>query len=131
VAHLAKKITAALGAALTAVALAVVPTGNASAATNKPHIDTVPCGPPDYLQVWYHEGNDVPRGETICFANAGTETFDCGPVGCWLDAFSTGANVVQYEADGRWQPDTPVGRYTYFTFPNHPGGVNLQGMKIF
>ena len=130
-AHLAKKITAALGAALAAVALAVVPAGSASAAINKPQIDTVPCGPTDYLQVWWHEGNDSPRSQETCFANAGTETFDCGPVGCWLDAFSTGNNVVQYEADGNWQPNNPVGRYTYFDFPNHPGGVNLEAMKIF
>ncbi|MEU4928307.1 beta/gamma crystallin domain-containing protein [Streptomyces yokosukanensis] len=38
-----------------------------------------------------------------CFANAGTFDFNlCGPDPCWLDAFSTGNNVVQYESDGNW-----------------------------
>lgn len=131
VTRLKRKIAVAFAATLAALGLSVVVrAGNASAATANPNMSIVPCDSSDYLQVWWHQGNDSPRSEYTCFANAGTWTFSCFG-GCWLDAFSTGNNVVQYEADGNWQPSTPVGKYTYFDFPNHAGGVDLDGMKIF
>ncbi|WP_327064584.1 hypothetical protein OG500_01895 [Kitasatospora sp. NBC_01250] len=134
-AHLKNKTVAALVAVLATAGLAITPTGIASAETAKPAIDAVLCNSNDYLQVWFHQENQSPRAEEICFANAGTYSFpdnqQCTGGPCWLDAFSTGNNVVQYESDNRWQPDNPVGKYTYFTFPNHPGGVELDAMKIF
>ena len=133
-AHLKNKITSALVAGLATVGLTIAPAGFASAATAKPAISTVPCKSNDYLQVWFHQEYENPRAEEICFANAGTYTFQfpqCSGGPCWLDAFSTGNNVVQYESDRNWQPSTPVGKYTYFGFPNHPGGVELDAMKIF
>ncbi|MDH6139410.1 MULTISPECIES: beta/gamma crystallin domain-containing protein [Kitasatospora] len=128
------KIAAAVVATLATVGLAIAPTGSASAETAKPAISVVPCNSNDYLQVWWHQEYENPRTDETCFANAGTYTFQfpqCSGGPCWLDAFSTGNNVVQYESDRRWQPDNPVGKYTYFTFPNHPGGVELDAMKIF
>lgn len=117
-AHPTSRITAVLVATLATVGLAmVVPAETASAATASPDISAVPCGPSDYLQVWWHNGGDSPRSRETCYANAGLETFGCG-LGCWLDALSTGNNVVQYLSDGRFQPSTPA-------------GVNLDGMKIF
>ena len=134
-AHLKNKIMAALVAVLATVGLAITPAGIASAKTARPAIDAVLCNSSDYLQVWFHQENQSPRAEEICFANAGTYSFpdnqQCTGGPCWLDAFSTGNNVVQYESDRNWQPSTPVGKYTYFTFPNHPGGVELDAMKIF
>ena len=132
-AHLKNKIASVLVAGLATIGLTIAPAGIASAETTKPAIDTVPCNSSGYLQVWWHKEYENPRAEETCFANAGTYTFqasDCSG-SCWLDAFSTGNNVVQYESDGNWQPSTPVGKYTYFGFPNHPGGVGLDAMKIF
>jgi anaerobic selenocysteine-containing dehydrogenase len=127
-ANVKHKITAALVATVATVGLTTATAGSASAAPAD--ISPVPCGPSDYLQVWWHQGGDNPGTWENCYANAGTMTFTCW-YGCWLDAFSTGNNVVQYESDGNWQPSTPVGKNTYFDFPNHPGGVELDALKIF
>lgn len=129
--HLKTKIAAAAIGTMAVAGMTLAAPAMASAAPAKPAIDTVPCDNSDYLQVWWHQGNDAPRTNTTCFANAGTFTFPCVIVGCWLDAFSTGNNTVEYEADNTWQPSTPVGKYTYFTFPNHPGGVDLEAIQIF
>jgi hypothetical protein len=117
-------------AALATVAVMTVPAGNASAATATASISTVPCNSGDYLQVWWHAGGESPKSRETCFANAGFYAWPAPESGSWLDAFSTGNNAVQYASNGRNQPDTPVGKYTYFSFPGHPGGVELEGMKI-
>src|SRR5215469_6151366 len=84
-AHVKKRIAAALVGTVVTVGLAMTSTAVASAAPIRPAIDEVPCGPSDYLQVWWHAGNDSPRSEETCLANAGTETFSCAPNGgdCW------------------------------------------------
>ncbi|GAA4859503.1 MULTISPECIES: beta/gamma crystallin domain-containing protein [Saccharopolyspora] len=124
-ARLNRKIASVLGTALvTAGLFTIAPAGVASTESTTPRINTVPCNSNDFLRVTWHRGN---RAHTTCFANAGEYSF---PADSWLDNFSTGNNRVQYKADGRWQPNNPVGKYTYFHFPNHPGGVNLQAIRI-
>lgn len=125
--QLKSKITTVLITGLAAVGLAIVPVGIASAAPANPSIDRVPCGRSDFLQVWWHPDNQLPRSVETCFANGGEFTFGHHT---WLDAFSTGNNSVQYESDGRWQPATPVGPNTFYTFPNHPGGVEFDAILI-
>lgn len=118
----------AVAAALAAAGLAMsVPAGSARAEALAPGIDTPSCNGSGYLEVFWHQEN-ASEQET-CFANGGTYIFDC-PVQCWLDDFSTGNNQVQFESDNTWQPATPVGKYTTYTFPNHPGGVDLDAIKI-
>ncbi|MFB7952317.1 MULTISPECIES: beta/gamma crystallin domain-containing protein [unclassified Streptomyces] len=93
-------------------------------------IDMVECGPSDFLTVnWHIEYGGSWSTEKSCFANAGE--FDMDVMGTeWLDSISTGNNRVQWWGDGRWQPDTPIGKNTVYTFPNHPGGVALDWIRI-
>lgn len=91
-------------------------------------IDIVPCGQSDYLQVTAHLGG-TSRDEDFCYANAGEHSLG-GVDDYWGTRISTGNNEVQFYADGRWQPDTPIGKNTVFTFPNHPGGVRIQAIRI-
>ena len=125
--QLKSKITTVLITGLAAVGLAIVPAGIASAAPANPSINVVPCGRSDFLQVWWHSEGGSPRSQETCYANVGAAS---SPAESWLDAFSTGNNSVQYESDGRWQPTTPVGPNTFYTFPNHPGGVDLDAIMI-
>ena len=51
----------------------------------------------------------------------------------WLTRIWTGNNRVQWYGDGRWQPDPPVGvinKWTVFSWPNHPGGVSIDVIRI-
>ncbi|MFE1856952.1 hypothetical protein [Streptomyces sp. NPDC059489] len=105
----------------------LIPTENASAATATTNISTVPCNNSDYLQVWYHIAGFLPKTQKTCYATAGTFEWNSN---YWLDAFSTGNNRVQFKSDGTWQPASPVAKYTYFQFPNHPGGVKWEGIYI-
>ncbi|MFG2125999.1 hypothetical protein [Streptomyces sp. NPDC048710] len=114
--------------------LLLIPAGHASAAPAKPNINSVTCHNDDrdneYLQVWWHDTSDEPFEFKDCLANAGTFTYGSCTTNCWLDAFSTGNNRVEFLSDGRWQPSTPVAKNTYYTFPNHPGGVQLEAIWI-
>lgn len=126
---MASKLRKAVVSVLAGVGLAMfAPAGYASAATAAPSINSVPCDSGDFVHVWWH--TSFGPGET-CFANAG-ETAICPMPGdtCWLDAISTGNNTVQFEGDGNWQPAAPIGKYTYYNFPNHPGGVNATEIRI-
>lgn len=114
---------------LAAVALATfamtaaIPAGSASA------IGKVDCGNREYLRVEYHyaTGNNF----TDCFANAGSwRIYDQFGRSVWVTEIWTGNNRVQWNGDGRWQPDNPIGRYTSFTWPNTPGGVKLDEIRI-
>jgi hypothetical protein len=125
--------TAAVALSLAALAT-IIPVASASAATASPArtaINTVPCNDSSFLQVWWHY-SDGPTEES-CFANAGVSGvyyINGEEDHVWLTSFSTGNNEVQWYGDGRWQPATPVGKWTYFTFPNHPGGVDMTEIKI-
>ena len=91
-------------------------------------IDTVPCGDRnDFLRLDIHfrDGFNMVRGY-LCFADSGTESL--GSV--WVDKISTGANYVQWYGDGRWQPEVPIEPWTIFTWPNHPGGVRIEAIRI-
>ncbi|MEV6537139.1 beta/gamma crystallin domain-containing protein [Streptomyces sp. NPDC051639] len=122
------RLTAVLVTTLTMLGLTIlVPTESASAATASANISEVPCDSSDYLQVWYHIAGFLPKTQEVCYATAGTFEYDSN---YWLDAFSTGNNVVQYKSDGTWQPASLVGKYTYMQFPNHPGGVKWEGIYI-
>ncbi|WP_330461659.1 hypothetical protein OIB37_35260 [Streptomyces sp. NBC_00820] len=114
--------------------LLLAPAGHTSAAPARPSIDKVTCHyderDNEYLQVWWHESGDDPFEMKSCFANAGTYEWESCTGDCWLDAFSTGNNRVEFLSDGRWQPSTPVEKNTYYTFPNHPGGVDFRAIWI-
>jgi hypothetical protein len=108
--------------ALTALAVGASVTVGATGASA---ISPVTCGPSDYLTVDWHDSSGY--GET-CFANAGQ--IDFFPSGSWVTRISTGNNRVQWYGDGRWQPSTPIGKNTVYTWPNNPGGVSINSIKI-
>ncbi|WP_410566227.1 hypothetical protein [Amycolatopsis sp. cmx-4-61] len=56
------------------------------------------------------------------------ETLLKNPV--WITELWTGNNRVQWHGDGRWQPETPIAKRTAFTWPNHPGGVKIDQIRI-
>ncbi|MGW2640880.1 beta/gamma crystallin domain-containing protein [Streptomyces sp. NPDC001348] len=114
-AALAATTTLALTASLTAVT-----------ATDAFAINTVPCGSSDFLQVTIHTTDTGPYD--WCLANAGT--WDDSGSHTWLHRISTGNNRVQWYGDGRWQPATPIDKWTVYTFPNNPGGVRMDKIRI-
>ncbi|WP_200876403.1 beta/gamma crystallin domain-containing protein [Amycolatopsis rifamycinica] len=102
---------------------AAIPAGAASA-TNR-----VSCNSDEFVRVRVHPSN-FPT-QTLCFANAGSmsiETLFKNPV--WITEVWTGNNRVQWHGDGRWQPSTPIAKRTAFTWPNHPGGVRIDQIRI-
>ena len=115
----------AVAAVMSAAVTAFLTAGTGTAALA---IGQVPCGPSDYLQVEYH----VAGGETqrLCLANGGEWSFGYLT---WITRISTGNNRVQWFGDGRWQPDppyTPIEKWSVFTWPNHPGGVEMRSIRI-
>jgi hypothetical protein len=112
-------------AAAAAAALAVgLPATQASA------IDKVDCNyRTDFTQITGHGKVGTPE-QTWCFANAGATTWSGGYGINWLTSIQTGNNVVQWHGDGRWQPDAPIDKWTTYIFPNHPGGVSVDGIFI-
>ncbi|WP_307826682.1 beta/gamma crystallin domain-containing protein [Streptomyces pactum] len=119
-----RAVKAALVAALAAVTLTVAPQ-SASA------INTVECNDnSEFLLVDWH--NDYGGGWSdyhFCFANAGEWSFE-RPGTQWVDKIWTGNNRVQWYGDGRWQPATPIDKWTTFNWPNHPGGVRIEKIRI-
>ncbi|MEU2774380.1 beta/gamma crystallin domain-containing protein [Streptomyces sp. NPDC007162] len=91
-------------------------------------IDRVDCGPSDYLSLALHGGADSWQD---CFANAGTYYVGDPQVNTWCTQISTGNNVVRWYGDGRWQPDQPIGKWTLYIWPNHPGGVSIDSVAIY
>ncbi|GAA2681306.1 beta/gamma crystallin domain-containing protein [Nonomuraea recticatena] len=90
-------------------------------------INTVECnGRKDLLRVLIHEGSHEPV--EMCYANAGQSYFRFPNM--WITRISTGNNRVQWYGDGRWQPAQPIGKWTVFTWPKHPRGVNFGGLRI-
>jgi hypothetical protein len=102
----------------TAVAASVIGATGASA------ISPVPCGPSDYLVVTYHDSAGY--GE-MCLANSGSISLGSD---AWITRISTGNNLVQWHGDGSWQPSTPIGKNTVYTWPNNPGGVSADSVRI-
>jgi hypothetical protein len=99
-------------------------TASVIGATGASAISPVLCGPSDYLAVTYH--NSAGYG-VMCLANAGTISLGSDN---WITQISTGNNLVQWYGDGSWQPSTPIGKNTVFTWPNHPGGVSADSVRI-
>ena len=92
-------------------------------------INIVQCGPSDYLKVTFHIGTSSDRIDR-CFANAGEVAIGRPNQNVWVDQISTGNNRVQWYGDGRWQPNQPINKWTIFNWPNHPGGVRLDRIRI-
>lgn len=109
-------------AAVVAVALSgfVPVAAEASTAINK-----VECGRNDFLRLTVHRTNSA--NFDICFANAGEYGFYEEH---WVTRISTGNNRVQWLGDGYWQPNSPIAKWTVFGYPNHPGGVRINKIKI-
>ncbi|MEO3892723.1 beta/gamma crystallin domain-containing protein [Nonomuraea sp. B5E05] len=90
-------------------------------------INEVPCaGRTDLVRATIHASGD--SSANYCYANAGTEMYVQDV--WWVTVISTGNNRVQWYGDGRWQPAQPIPKWTVFTWPNHPGGVRIQGIRI-
>ncbi|MEU9557378.1 beta/gamma crystallin domain-containing protein [Streptomyces fumanus] len=112
-------------AVLAGLASAAVMTSLTVGATSASAINQVNCGS-DFLKLTIH-GRDLPSID-VCFANAGE-----APIASnywWVTKIETGNNRVQWLGDGRWQPDQPIGKWTTFTWPNHPGGVSINAIRI-
>ncbi len=113
--------------AIAAIAMSIViPVGTAEAT------DIVPCaGRDDFVNITVHPINDSSYEE--CYANAGEHGVysKWGNGGrMWLEKFWTGNNRVQWYGDGRWQPENPVDKWVLFSFPNNPGGVKIERIRI-
>lgn len=96
-------------------------------------IDTVPCGNSEFTSLDFHLSPDpIGNKYIVCFANAGTVTlFDPAAARAfWADKIWTGNNRVQWFGDGRWQPEQPIGKYTAMYWPNYPGGVRIEAIRI-
>ncbi|MDC0769510.1 beta/gamma crystallin domain-containing protein [Streptomyces sp. HD] len=120
--HIAKR---AVLAATTTFALAASLT--VVSATEAFAINTVPCGRTDFLKIRV-DTTDSDGAYDWCLANAGT--VDMSGAHMWLERIETGNNRVQWYGDGKWQPATPIGKNTVYTFPNHPGGVRMDKIRI-
>ncbi|MEQ0558681.1 beta/gamma crystallin domain-containing protein [Amycolatopsis sp. NEAU-NG30] len=102
---------------------AAIPAGVASA------MNEVPCNNDEFLHVTVHASN-LPS-KTWCFANAGSmRIYNLAGSAFWVTEIWTGNNRAQWLGDGRWQPETPIDKWTKFTWPNHPGGVRMDEIRI-
>jgi len=112
-------------AALTALMSAAVAASLVVGAPSAFAINSVPCDRPDYLSVYFHSsaGNNYHN----CYANAGTVEWG---LRFWVTRIETGNNRVQWWGDGRWQPAEPINKWTVFLWPNHPGGVSMERIRI-
>ncbi|MEV4458561.1 beta/gamma crystallin domain-containing protein [Microbispora sp. NPDC049633] len=90
-------------------------------------INEVPCaGRTDLVRATIHATGS--SSTDYCYANAGEDMYALNI--WWVTRISTGNNRVQWYGDGRWQPAQPIPQWTVFTWPNHPGGVRIQGIRI-
>gem|GEM_PF-1229974 len=102
-----------------AVTATVVNPGTAAA------IDQVPCSSDEFVRVRMHFENQKDR--EYCYANGGEEIWNGR---WWVTQIWTGNNRVQWFGDSRWQPSQPINKWTLFRWPNHPGGVRINGIRI-
>ena len=121
---MARKLKKLAAIALVTLAMTVaIPAGSALA------INEVDCNNNEYLRVAYHYTTG--SSYTRCFANAGSRRlYDQFNRSVWVTEIWTGNNRVQWNGDGRWQPENPIDRWTAFTWPNNPGGVKLDEIRI-
>lgn len=111
-------------ATLAALASAAVMTSLTVGATSASAIDRVSCGP-EFLKITVHKSGGATWYD-LCYANAG----EAHGLDGWVTRIETGNNRVQWYGDGRWQPAQPIGKWTTFTWPNHPGGVSINAIRI-
>lgn len=69
-------------------------------------------------------------GRELCYANAGEANLPIFKGNWFVWEIRTGNNRVQWYGDGRWQPANPINKWTTYGFPNHPGGVRIQAVRI-
>lgn len=116
-------VLSALTTIMAAASLTVATAPQASA------INAVPCGRGELVEVVLHFGSS--EQYSSCYANAGAELIRDDFAGsAWVTRISTGNNRVQWYGDGKWQPSTPIDKWTTFTWPNHPGGVHIDAIGI-
>ncbi|MDX2680420.1 beta/gamma crystallin domain-containing protein [Streptomyces sp. NY05-11A] len=117
-----------LSALTTVMAAASLTIGTASQASA---INEVPCTRPDFTHLYGHSDLEpsFPQWE-VCYANAGEQGVNPKNGTDWLEQINAGNNRVQWYGDGRWQPNAPIEKWVHFTFPNHPGGVRIDKVKI-
>ncbi|WP_405920896.1 beta/gamma crystallin domain-containing protein [Streptomyces longwoodensis] len=119
-------VLSALTSIVATTSLAVATAPQASA------INEVTCGVrTDLALVYGHKFSDGDVDSSWCYANAGEIRWSGGYYLGWAHQISTGNNVVQWHGDGRWQPDTPIGKWAIYTWPNYPGGIRIDGLKIY
>jgi hypothetical protein len=119
-----------LSALTTVVAAVSVTLGTTTQATA---INRIECGlRTDLAMVYGHDlgGSGEHGTRTYCWANAGEERWSGAYFLGWMKQLSTGNNRVQWHGDGRWQPAAPIEKWTLYLFPNHPGGVRIDGFRI-
>ncbi|MCG5212686.1 beta/gamma crystallin domain-containing protein [Streptosporangium soli] len=115
--------------AVLAALASIAVTASLTIATSTPAyaINEVPCaGRDDLVRATIHATHS--SSNDYCYANAGEDYYDLSL--WWVTRISTGNNRVQWYGDGRWQPAQPIPKYTTFTWPNHPGGVRIAGIRI-
>jgi len=95
-------------------------------------IDMVECnGISEYVHMDMHYNYNFGWSVTRpCFANSGEHSFEVSGRTYWVDEIWTGNNRVQWYGDGKWQPETPIGKWTTFNWPNYPGGVRIDKIRI-
>ncbi|RPE39147.1 beta/gamma crystallin [Streptomyces sp. Ag109_O5-1] len=97
-------------------------------------INPADCSRSDFLKIDLHDSTDTGQAvnyRTLCFANAGeVEITPAGYWDVWITRISTGNNRVQWHGDGKWQPSGGIDKNTVFTWPNNPGGVDIDRIRI-
>lgn len=116
-AKVARRLAALIAAVVTA---GVLNPGTAAAITD------VPCFSRDLVILKMHYSGDS-DSKYYCYINKGEVRWGDG---WWVDSIWTGDNIVQWHGDGRWQPAKPLGKWTTMRWPNHPGGVRMDGLRI-
>ncbi|AZM61680.1 MULTISPECIES: hypothetical protein [unclassified Streptomyces] len=115
-------------AVLAGLVSATMVTSLSVGATSASAIGRVSCTSDEFLKITVHFGDNDIEGSDWCYANKGWTGL---PQNLWITKIWTGKNVVQWRGDGRWQPQTPIGKNRPYTWPNHWGGVRIDAIKIF
>ncbi|MFD5742207.1 beta/gamma crystallin domain-containing protein [Streptomyces massasporeus] len=113
-------------AALAALTSLAVTASLTAGATNALAINEGTCSRSDFLQITIHRPGE--NAQMRCYANAGEA--DLLSANWWVTRISTGNNRVQWYGDGRWQPAQAIDKWTVYTWPNHPGGVRINKVRI-
>lgn len=121
----------AIAGSLSVTALAAALMG--LSATSASALTYPECTSDEFVKVTAHQSNG---SFDMCYANGGegnlVESGSADPVHVyfWVDKIWTGNNHVQYLANGRWQPDQPIPPGVTYTWPNHPGGIEMAKIRI-